>query len=68
MEKSAAVMRSRVQADIEVDTRGLSGEEQMFRYSRGQTQVGVATIVVINGLCNNDNHHCLKRNITFTTP
>ncbi|KAH1091602.1 hypothetical protein J1N35_018859, partial [Gossypium stocksii] len=47
-------------ADIEVDARGLSSGEQMFRWSRGQTRVGMATILVINEFFNNDNHCTLK--------
>ncbi|KAH1073509.1 hypothetical protein J1N35_025837, partial [Gossypium stocksii] len=55
-------------ADTIVDTRGLSGGEQMFQHIRGQTRVSTETIVVINRLCNNNNRHRSKRSITFTTP
>ncbi|KAH1039686.1 hypothetical protein J1N35_041429 [Gossypium stocksii] len=52
-------------ADTEVDTRELSGGEQMFRHSRGQTWVDAAVVVIINGLCNNNNYRRPERSITF---
>ncbi|KAH1056997.1 hypothetical protein J1N35_035062 [Gossypium stocksii] len=60
--------KSGFEADTKVDTIGLSGGEQMFQHSRGRTQVDVAGVVVIKGLCNNNNHRRPKKSITFTIP
>ncbi|KAH1122117.1 hypothetical protein J1N35_005277 [Gossypium stocksii] len=55
-------------ANTKVDTIRLSSKERMFRHNRGQTQVKVVVVVVINGLFNKDNHRCPERNATFTSP
>ncbi|KAK5812139.1 hypothetical protein PVK06_027550 [Gossypium arboreum] len=56
------------EVDTEVGRRGLLEEERMFRHRRGQTRVSAIAVVVINGLCNNDNHLRPKRSITFIAP
>ncbi|KAH1107672.1 hypothetical protein J1N35_011440 [Gossypium stocksii] len=53
-------------AKTEVETRGLSGGEQMLWHSKGQTRVVTIAIIVINGLCNNENRCRSVRSITFT--
>ncbi|KAH1121453.1 hypothetical protein J1N35_004613 [Gossypium stocksii] len=61
-------LSSVINADTQVDARGLSSGKRMFQRSRGQNRVGMATIVVINELFNNDSRCQSERSITFTPP